>query len=62
MQAVLDVIRESFTLYLVAGMVFSALSVWAGVKAMRSEAADEPGLQRTRPTPDVSARRGPDGD
>jgi hypothetical protein len=62
MQAALDVIRESFTLYLVAGMVFSALSVWAAVKAMRSEAADKSGLQRTRSTPGVSARRGPESD
>lgn len=62
MQAVLDVIQESFTLYLVAGMVFSALSVWAAVKAMRTEAADKSGLQRSRPIPGVSARRGPDSD
>lgn len=33
----LELLRESFTLYLAAGLLFSAASVWAAVKAVRSE-------------------------
>jgi hypothetical protein len=32
----LDTLRETFTLYLAAGMMFSVASVWAAVKAVRS--------------------------
>lgn len=37
MNGLLDAWRESFTLYLAAGMMFSVASVWAAVKAVRSQ-------------------------
>ena len=33
MHAILEVLRESFTLYLAAGVLFSAASVWAVIRA-----------------------------
>jgi hypothetical protein len=36
MIGLLDNLRETFTLYLAAGLMFSAASVWAAVKAVRS--------------------------
>ncbi len=32
----LETLRETFTLYLAAGLMLSAASVWAAMKAMRS--------------------------
>ncbi|MCX7328596.1 MAG: hypothetical protein NTW00_10880 [Hyphomicrobiales bacterium] len=33
MHAILEALRESFTLYLAAGVLFSAASVWAVIRA-----------------------------
>lgn len=33
MHAILEALRESFTLYLAAGLLFSAASVWAVIRA-----------------------------
>jgi hypothetical protein len=33
MHAILEALRESFTLYLAAGILFSAASVWAVIRA-----------------------------
>jgi hypothetical protein len=40
MSSLLETLGETFTLYLAAGMMFSAASVWAAVKAVR--ASDQP--------------------
>lgn len=37
MISLLETLRETFTLYLAAGMMFSAASIWAAVKAARSD-------------------------
>ncbi len=45
MLGILEALRETFTVYLAAGVMFSAASVWAAFKAMR---ADEPRQARER--------------
>lgn len=45
MHAIIDALRENFTPYLAFGMMFSAASVWAAVKAIGAEpdkAREEP--------------------
>lgn len=37
MIGILETLRETFTLYLAFGLMFSAASVWAAVKAVRSD-------------------------
>ena len=46
MHAILEVLRESFTLYLAVGLLFSAASIWAVIRAGQvSEAGKKPGKQ-----------------
>jgi hypothetical protein len=43
MHAILEAVRESFTLYLAAGLLFSAASVWAVIRAGQvSETGEKP--------------------
>ncbi len=35
MHIVFETLRETFTVYLAAGVMFSGLSVWAAIKALR---------------------------
>lgn len=45
----LETLRETFTLYLAAGMMFSVASIWAAVQAVRSESdRKKHGAQRSR--------------
>jgi hypothetical protein len=47
MHAIIDTLRESFTPYLAFGVVFSAASVWAAVKAIGAEPGKAPGDPRS---------------
>ncbi|MCX7325546.1 MAG: hypothetical protein NTZ14_14180 [Hyphomicrobiales bacterium] len=40
MTNLLEAVRETFTVYLAMGMLFSAASIWAAVMALRTERAD----------------------
>jgi hypothetical protein len=42
MIGLVETLRETFTLYLAAGVIFSAASIWAAVKAVRSDSNHRP--------------------
>ncbi len=47
MHAIFETLRESFTPYLAFGMVFSAASVWAALKAIGAEPDKTRGERRS---------------
>ncbi|MCX7341310.1 MAG: hypothetical protein NT037_12465 [Hyphomicrobiales bacterium] len=40
MTNLLEAVRETFTVYLAMGMLFSVASIWAAVMALRTERAE----------------------